>query len=110
MALPMLGLAWLRAGDVPAVLACLCAATLASALLTLWRRPAGRRMDLGETATGTEGGVVNAILAAANSFAWAAVAWLVIAHSPWAVLPMGLGIVLLLVVRAARVPSLLPGT
>ncbi len=97
MYVPVLCLALVMPTAVPAMVAGLLGVVLCNLMLGLWRPAPIRRTDLRRGQKGW-GGLVN-VVGLFFSGAWSTATWFALRSSPWAALPAGLAVVLLLLVR-----------
>ncbi len=101
MYVPVLGLAMVMPSAVPAMVTGLTGVVLCNLLLGLWRPAPIRRTDLRRGQKGW-GGLVN-VVGLFFSGAWSTATWFALRSSPWAVLPAGAAILLLVLVRPRSV-------
>ncbi len=97
MYVPVLGLAMVLPTAVPAMIAGLTGVVLCNLLLGLWRPAPIRRTDLRRGQKGW-GGLVN-VVGLFFSGAWSTATWFALRSSPWAALPAGAAVLLLMLVR-----------
>jgi ABC-2 type transport system permease protein len=99
MYVPVLGLAMVLPSALPAMVVGLTGVVLCNLLLGLWRPAPIRRTDLRRGQKGW-GGLVN-VVGLFFSGAWSTATWFALRSSPWAALPAGAAVLLLLLVRPA---------
>jgi ABC-2 type transport system permease protein len=97
MYVPVLGLAMVLPSALPAMVVGLTGVVLCNLLLGLWRPAPIRRTDLRRGQKGW-GGLVN-VVGLFFSGAWSTATWFALRSSPWAALPAGAAVLLLLMVR-----------